>query len=110
MSYFTAATQGLNTAPGFLRNTERLFREADTAWIELTSMGYEISILGELHSTSFSLDEAVEELDTILLRGHARGLPDGLEVMDITEGVWGVNMADLVRRARVALEALNNSD
>lgn len=106
MSYFTAATRSLSVPAGFLKRTERLFRDADTAWIELTHLGYELSIMGETHSISFSLEEAIEELSTALLSGHAKGLPDDLEVMDITDGVWGVNMADLVRRSRAALESL----
>lgn len=106
MSYFTAATRGLNVATGFLKQTKRLIKDADTAWIELTYSGYELSILGELHSISYSLEEAIDELDTALLHGHARGLPDGMEIMDLGDGVWGVDMADLVRRARSALESL----
>lgn len=106
MSYFTAATQDLCVPVGFLKQSERLFRDADTAWIERTDFGYELSILGELHSISFSLEEAIEELDMALLHGHAKGLPNGLEVMDVTDHVWGINMDDLVRRTRAALEAL----
>ena len=103
MSYFIAATQGTNVAARFLRRVERLFRDADTAWIELTDYGYELRILGELHSISYSLEEAVEELDTALLNSHTRGLPDGLKVMEVADGVWGVDMADLVRCSRAAL-------
>lgn len=106
MSYFTAATKDLDVPVWFLKQTERIFRDADTAWIELTDYGYELSILGELHSISFSLEEAIGELDTALLHGHAKGFPDGLEVMDVTDNVWGINMADLVRRARAALKSL----
>jgi len=106
MSYFTAATQGLNVASGFLKQTSRLFRDADAAWIELTYFGYELSILGDIQSTSSSLEEAIEEMDTALLHSHTRGLPDGLEIIPVTDGVWGVDMADLVRRARTALESL----
>lgn len=31
------------------------------------------------------------------LHGHARGFPDSLEIMPITDGVWGVVAANLVR-------------
>lgn len=106
MSYFTAATQGLGITAGRLRQAERLFRDADTAWIERTDLGYELSILGERHSISYTLEEAKEELDIALLRGHLKGLPDTTEVLALGEGVWGVDMADLVRRTRVALEVL----
>lgn len=106
MSYFTAATQGLSVTAGHRRQVERLFRDADTAWIELTDHGYEISILGERHSTSYTLEEALEGLDTALLRGHPKGLPDAVGVLDLGGGVWGVDMADMVRRTRAALEAL----
>ena len=106
MSYFTAATQGLNVATGFLKQTKRLFRDADYAWIVLTDWGYELQILGELVSMSSSLEEAIEELETALLHNHAKGLPDGLEVIDLGDGIWGVDMAELARRARQALESL----
>lgn len=106
MSYFTAATQGLDVAAGFLKQAKRLFRDANTSWIELTDFGYELWILGELVSTSFSLEDAIEELETELLHDHARGLPDSLEVIPITDSVWGVDMAHLVRHARAALEPL----
>lgn len=106
MSYFNAATQGLNVATGFLKQTKCLFRDADATWVVLTDWGYELRILGELVSMSSSLEEALDELDTILLRGHARGLPAEVPMMEVSEGVWGVDMADLTRRARQALESL----
>lgn len=105
MSYFTAATQGLSIAPGYRRQVERLFQGANTAWVERTDLGYELSIHGELHSTSYTLEDAFEELDTALLRGHLKGMPDTVEVLDLGGGVWSVDMADLVRRVRAALEA-----
>ena len=106
MSYFTAATQGLSITAGRSRQVERLFRDANTAWIERTDLGYELLILGERHSTSYTLEEVLEDLDTALLRGHLKGMPDAVEVLDLGDGVWGVDMADLVHRTRVALESL----
>lgn len=106
MSYFTTATQGINIATGFLKQTKRLFRDADYAWVVLTDWGYELQVLGELVSISSSLEEAIEELETALLHNHTKGLPDGLEVIDLGDGTWGVDMADLTRRARQALESL----
>lgn len=106
MKHFTAATRGLNGAPGFLKQTERLFRDANAAWIGLTDFGCELSILGDAQSTSSSLAEAIEELDTALLHGHTGGIPDGHDFQPITDGVWGVNMADPVRRAKAVPESL----
>lgn len=106
MSYFNAAVQGLNVATGFLKQTKRLFRDADATWIVLTDWGYELQILGELVSMSSSLEEAIEELETTLLRGHAMGFPAEVPMMEVQEGVWGVDMAELARRARRALESL----
>lgn len=106
MSYFTAATQGLSITAGRRRQVERLFRDADTAWIELTDYGYELSILGKRDSTSYTLEESLKELNAALLRGHPKGMPDAVEVLDLGGGVWGVDMADMVRRTRAALEAL----
>lgn len=106
MSYFTDATQGLNVATGFLKQTKRLFQNAGFAWIVLTDWGYEVQIFGELVSMSSSLDEAIEELETALLHSRTNGLPDGLAVIYLGDGLWGVDMVDLTRRARQALESL----
>lgn len=106
MSYFTAATKGLDITAGRRKQTEQLFRDANAAWIELTDIGYELSILGELHSISFSLEDATQELNTAILRGPSRGFPDSLEIMYLGGGVWGVDVADLARRTRAALESL----
>lgn len=84
MSYFTAAPQGLDTSVGSLKQSERLLRDADTAWIELVDFRCELSILGE---TGSSLEGAIEELGA-------------------ADNVCGVNMADPVSRARVALKSL----
>lgn len=100
MSYFTAAIQGLSLTTGRYRQVERLFRDAGTAWIEPTDYEYELPVLGERHSTSYTLEEAIEELDTAL-----PVMPAVVEVMDLGDGVWAVDMAGLVRRTRVALEA-----
>ena len=105
MSYFATATQGINASVGLREQTKRIFRGACTAWIELTDFGYELSTLSEVHFISFSRG-AVEEQDTALRHGHARGFPDSLEIMPSTDGVRGVIMANLVRRARVALKSL----
>lgn len=80
MSYLTAAPQGLDTSVGSLKQSERLLRDADAAWIELVDPGCGLSILGE---TGSSLGEAIEELDA----------PDN-----------GSGVADRVSYARVALK------
>lgn len=106
MSYLTAAAKGLNLKPTQLRRLRRLFQKADTAWIVLTDWGYEVSVLGEPHTISCSLGDAVSELELEVLGSFRQGLPKSLEIMYVSDGVWGVNMADLVRRSRVALESL----
>lgn len=106
MSYFTAATKGLNLKPTQCRRLRLLFRKADTAWIVLTDWGYEVSVLGETHTIEYSLEDAVSELELEVLGSFRQGLPKSLEMMSVPDGVWGVNMADLVRRSRAALEAL----
>lgn len=103
MSYLSAAIQGIYTLPSFRRRLERLFRDADSAWIELTDYGYEIYILGELHSTSYTLEEAIKELEDALLGYKTRAMPKSVSVMEITDTVWGVDMADLARSTREAL-------
>lgn len=106
MSYFTAATRGHNLKPTQRRRLGQLFQKADTSWIVLTNRGYEVSVQGELHAVSLSLEGAVSELELIVLGNFRQGLPRSLKMMYVSDGVWGVNMADLVRRSREGLEAL----
>ena len=103
MSYFSAATQGHNLKPTQRRRLEQLFRKADTSWIVLTDCGYEVSVLGETHTIEYSLEDAISELELSILGSFRQGLPRTLTVMDVGEGVWGVNMADLTRRVRESL-------
>lgn len=103
MGYFAAAIKGIYTLPSFRRRLKRLFRDADSAWIELTDYGYELYILGELHSTSYTLEEATQELTDALLGSRNRAMPKSVSVMEITDTVWGVDMAELTRSAREAL-------
>lgn len=103
MGYFSAATKGIYTLPSFRRRLERLFRDANAAWIELTDYGYELYILGERHSTSYTLEEATQELNSVLLGSRNRAMPKSVSVISITDTVWGVDMAELTRSAREAL-------
>jgi hypothetical protein len=102
MSYFTAVAQGHDLKPTQRRRLGRLFQEADTSWIVLTDLGYEVSVLGEIHTISASLEDATSELE--ILGSFRQGLPKSLETMYVSDGMWGVDMADLVRRSQVALE------
>lgn len=104
MSYFSDATQGIHLLPSYRRRVERLFREANATWIELTDYGYELYILGERQSTSYTLEDAISELNDTLLGGTIRCFPASVPVMDITDGVWGVDMVDLARGTREVLE------
>lgn len=106
MSYFSAATQGHNLKLTQQRRLENLFRKADTAWVVLTDQGYEVYVLGELQVLSFSLEEAVSELELAVLGSFRQGLPKALMVMDVGDGVWGVDMADMVRSTQAMLESL----
>ena len=99
MSYSTAATKGTGAQTRHLRRTELLLRNADHAWIVLTDLGYELYVLGELLSTSYSLGEAIDELDTALLGSHLRGLPEEVPTMEVADGIWGVDLAELSRQA-----------
>ena len=106
MSYFADATKGLNLKPTQCRRLRQLFQKADTAWIVLTDWGYEVSVLGELHTISYSLGDAISELELEILKNFRQGLPKSLKMMYVSDGVWGVDMADLVRRSQAALESL----
>lgn len=103
MGYFSAAVKGIYILPTFRRRLERLFRDANSAWIELTDYGYELYILGERHSTSYTLEEAVQELNSLLLGSRSRAMPESVSVMEVTDTVWGVDMVDLARSTREAL-------
>ena len=106
MSYFADATKGLNLKPAQCRRLRRLFQKADTSWIVLTDWGYEVSVLGKFHTISDSLEDATSELELEILGNFRQGLPKSLKMMYVSDCVWGVNMADLVRRSRAALESL----
>ena len=103
MSYFSDAVQGVSLPPSYRRRVERLFREANATWIELTDLGYELYILGERHSTSYTLEDAIQEMEITLLGGIRRHLPESVTVMEVTDGVWGVDMVDLARGTREVL-------
>lgn len=106
MSYFADATKGLNLKPTQCHRLRQLFQKADTAWIVLTDWGYEVSVQGELHTISYSLGDAISELELEILKNFRQGLPKSLKMMYVSDGVWGVDMADLVRRSQAALESL----
>ena len=106
MSYFTAATRGHNLKPTQRRGPRQLFRKADTFWIVLTGRGYEVSVLGETHTVSPSFEDAISELELEVLGNFRQGLPRSLETMYVSDGMWGIDMADPVRRSRTVLEAL----
>lgn len=103
MSYFSDAVQGVSLLPSYRRRVERLFREADTTWVELTDYGYELYIRGDRYSTSYTLEDAIQEVNEALLGGERRYLPQSVSVMPISDGVWGVDMADLTRCTREGL-------
>lgn len=103
MGYFYAAIRGIYTLPTFRRRLERLFRDANSSWIELTDYGYELYVLGERHSTSYTLEEAIQELNSVLLGSRSRAMPESVSVMEVTDTVWGVDMVDLARSTREAL-------
>lgn len=108
MSYFTAATQGLDIPPAYRRRAERFFRAAESAQIELTDQGYELFVDDEFHSLSFSLEDALDELDTALLGapGPRKGIPMAVLPELLSSRVWGVDMEHATRQARYALESL----
>lgn len=108
MSYFTAAVRDLDIPPYYRRRIGRFFQAAESARIELTDQGYELYILGEHHSLSFSFEDALGELDTALLgaSGPRRGIPMAILPEPVSARVWGVDMEHATRQARYALESL----
>lgn len=108
MSYFITTTQGLDVPSARLRRVERFFRMAESAQIELTDQGYELFVGDEFHSLSFSLEDALDELDTALLGapGPRNGIPMAVLPEPLSPRVWGVDMEHAARQARYALESL----
>lgn len=108
MSYFIAATQGLSVPSARLCRIERFFRMAESTQIELTDQGYELFVDGEFYSLSFSLEDALDELDTALLGapGPRSGIPMAVLPEPLSPRVWGVDMEHATRQARYALESL----
>ena len=103
MSYFTVAVRDLGIPPYYRRRIRRFFLAAESARIELTNQGYELSILGEPHSLSFSFEDALGELDTALL--GAPGPREGIPMAILPEPV-SARVEHATRQARYALESL----
>lgn len=81
---------------------------AESAQIKLTDQGYELFVDDEFYPLSFSLEDALDELDTVLLGapGPRDGIPMAVLPEPLSHRVWGVDMEHATRQARYALESL----
>ena len=106
MSYFIAATQGLDVPSATLPRAGRFFRIAESTQIELTDQGYELFVDDEFYSLSFSIEDALDELGTALLGapGPRSGVPMAVLPEPLSPRAWGMEHA--MRQARYALESL----
>lgn len=107
MSYFEAATAGYYLTPYQRRALQRFFRDAEDTRITRDDFGYHITIRELTYPTEYSLEDAVEELQGLLLR---RQLPDrpplGVVVVASGDNSWVADMDHAVFEARYSLESI----
>lgn len=104
MSYFETATAGYDLTPYLKRRISRFFRDAESARIAHDFMGYQITIGGQEYPLEYSLDDAIEALQTILVsRRVADCLPFAVVVKYESEVSWTVDMDAAVRDTQYAL-------
>lgn len=107
MSYFEDATAGHTLTPYQQRTIRLFFRDAESARITRDDLGYHITI-GELtYPTEFSLEDAIEELNGLLVRRQLHdGLPLAATVIAENDHSWVVDMDHAVIETRYSLESL----
>lgn len=104
MSYFEAATAGYDLTPYLKRRISRFFRDAGSTRIVRNDMGYQITIGGQEFPLEYSLYDAIESLQSLLVSHRvADCLPFAVEVKYESEVSWTVDMDAAVRDTQYAL-------
>lgn len=106
MSYFETAAAGHTLTPYQRLTISRFFRDAEATKITRDDFGYNISIGDCTYPLLYSLEDAIEELQSLLI-GHraAACLPLAVVVEIRPDGSWGVDMEHAVSETRYALES-----
>lgn len=110
MSYFEAATAGYDLTPYLKRRISRFFRDAESTHIFRDDVGYRI-IIGDMeYPIEYSLYDAIESLQSILVSFSAGDcLPLAVVIKYESEISWTIDMDAAVRDTQYALsETLNN--
>lgn len=110
MSYFETATAGYDLTPYLKRRISRFFRDAESTRIVHDFMGYRITIGGQGYPIEYSLYDAIESLQSLLVSYNVEDcLPLAVVVKCESEVSWTIDMDAAVRDTQYALsETLKN--
>lgn len=110
MSYFEAATAGYDLTPHLRRRISRFFRDAGSTRIVRSGMGYLITIGDQKYPLEYSLYDAIEALQGLLVSYRVEDcLPFGVSVVRESEVSWAIDMDAAVCDTQYALsETLKN--
>lgn len=107
MSYFETASEGYDLTPYQRRALQKFFRDAEGTRITLDGFGYQITVGPLTYPAEFSLEDAVEEIQCLLLsRLWSDGLPLAVVVVADGENSWVIDMDHAVFEVRYSLESL----
>lgn len=108
MSYFEAATAGHNLTPYVKHRVSRFFRDAESTRIVRDDSGYRVSIGEQEYPLEYSLYDAIESLQGLLLRPRAKDcLPLAVVIKYESEISWTVDMDVAVLDTQYALSQKN---
>jgi hypothetical protein len=110
MSYFEAATAGYDLTPYLKRRISRFFRDAESALIVRSDMGYLITVGDQVYPLEYSMYDAIESLQSLLVSQRVEDcLPFAVVIKYESETSWVVDMDAAVRDTQYALsETLKN--
>jgi hypothetical protein len=110
MSYFEDATTGYELTPYLNCRIARFFRDAESTRIYRDYMGYHTRIGTQEYPLEYSLFDAIEQLQSLLVSYKVEDcLPLAVVVKYESEVSWTVDMGAAVRDTQYALsETLKN--
>lgn len=104
MSYFETATAGYDLTPYLKRRISRFFRDAESTRIFREDMGYRIIIGDTEYPLEYSLPDAIESLQSILVSYSVDDcLPPAAVIKYESEISWTIDMDAAVRDTQYAL-------
>lgn len=110
MSYFETATAGYDLTPYLKRRISRFFRDAESTRIVRDFTGYQITIGEQEYPLEYSLNDAIETLQSLLVSYRVEDcLPLAVVIKYESEVSWTVDMDAAVSDTQYALsETLKN--